>query len=445
MKNRSKQSWTNWKVMIGCAWILAGLLLPAQGKALRRTNGAGPGAQPGMVIECPSLALTNGVLPAGTVNLLYSTTIRVSGGTGRYTYRVSAGELPRGMALDLTDGMLYGFPRLQGTFNFSITVMDSNGCTGTGAYMLVIGLGIGPFQAVSNDFDGDGKADLILWKGNENCYWVKRQSSSGFVHLPLGWGLEVLVSFIDGDPDRPLTTGVVPNPLIPDPVEARNSGRRLRIKTTSGVYINVTFADMMSLPSEEVTSTPAQADYDGDGVIDIADFTWATGTWQIHRSSDDNTLALTWGMGGDWPVPADYDGDGKADLAVFRPSTGYWYIWRSSDGTIMSKLWGTDADIPVHGDYDGDGKADLAFWHEADHSWHIFKSSDQTEHTDKWENAKPGALPVPGDYDGDGKMDKALWHPPDGEWRIKQSKTGEWKTETFGTSNDMPVANRKRQ
>lgn len=442
MKNRSTLCWTNWKGMIGCAWLLTGLLFTAQGEALPGAHAIRSRAQPATA-ECQSLALTPDSLRVGSVNLLYSTTIAASGGTGRYTYRVSAGSLPHGLALDSTDGMLYGFPRSQGTFNFSITVMDSNGCTGIGDYTLVIGLPSGPIHAASNDFDGDGKSDLVLWKGLEHLYWVRKSSTGEIVHLPMQWGIEVEVKFVDGDPDRPLIIGAVPNPLTPSPCLV--SGHTLRHRIKTGVLIDVTFADMMGLPSEEVTSTPAQADYDGDGVIDIADFTWATGTWQIHQSSTDNTLALTWGMDGDWPVPADYDGDGKADLAVFRPSTGYWYVWRSSDGTIMSKLWGTGADIPVHGDYDGDGKADFAFWHEADHSWHIFKSGDQTEHTDKWENAKPGALPVPGDYDGDGKMDKALWHPSDGEWRIKQSKTGEWKSETFGTSNDIPVANRKRQ
>ena len=39
---------------------------------------------------------------------------------------------------------------------------------------------------------------------------------------------------------------------------------------------------------------------------------------------------LAWGAPNDRPVPNDYDGDGKADVAVYRPSTGEWFIVNSS-------------------------------------------------------------------------------------------------------------------
>lgn len=58
------------------------------------------------------------------------------------------------------------------------------------------------------------------------------------LHFPLKPGIEVLLVFIDGDPDRPLIVGSVPNPVTPSPVVDRNLTLN-RIKTASGVIIEM--------------------------------------------------------------------------------------------------------------------------------------------------------------------------------------------------------------
>lgn len=45
------------------------------------------------------------------------------------------------------------------------------------------------------------------------------------MHFPLHKGAEVLLTFIDGDPDRPVISGAVPNPEHPSPVHAGNVTR----------------------------------------------------------------------------------------------------------------------------------------------------------------------------------------------------------------------------
>jgi type VI secretion system secreted protein VgrG len=56
------------------------------------------------------------------------------------------------------------------------------------------------------------------------------------MHFPLKPGVEVLLSFIDGDPDRPIIVGSVPNAVNPSPVDARDSTLN-RLKSASGIVI----------------------------------------------------------------------------------------------------------------------------------------------------------------------------------------------------------------
>ncbi len=58
------------------------------------------------------------------------------------------------------------------------------------------------------------------------------------IHFPLKPGVEVLLAFVNGDPDRPLIVGAVPNPETPSPV-VRKSALKNRIKTVSGILIEM--------------------------------------------------------------------------------------------------------------------------------------------------------------------------------------------------------------
>jgi type VI secretion system secreted protein VgrG len=58
------------------------------------------------------------------------------------------------------------------------------------------------------------------------------------MHFPLRPGIEVLIAFVDGDPDRPLIVGAVPNPLTQTPVDASVATKN-RLKTESGVLFEI--------------------------------------------------------------------------------------------------------------------------------------------------------------------------------------------------------------
>lgn len=62
------------------------------------------------------------------------------------------------------------------------------------------------------------------------------------IHFPLRDGVEVLLTCIDGDPDRPIISGAVPNPTTPSTVADKN-GRRNVIRTGGGNEINLDDAE----------------------------------------------------------------------------------------------------------------------------------------------------------------------------------------------------------
>lgn len=57
-------------------------------------------------------------------------------------------------------------------------------------------------------------------------------------HFPLKPETEVQIAFHDGDPDRPVIVGAVPNAITPSPVAARDASKH-RIKTAAGVLIEM--------------------------------------------------------------------------------------------------------------------------------------------------------------------------------------------------------------
>jgi type VI secretion system secreted protein VgrG len=58
------------------------------------------------------------------------------------------------------------------------------------------------------------------------------------MHFPLRAGVEVMITFVDGDPDRPIIVSTVPNPQTASPVQAGNAPRNI-IRTGGGNEINI--------------------------------------------------------------------------------------------------------------------------------------------------------------------------------------------------------------
>ncbi|WP_175560437.1 beta strand repeat-containing protein, partial [Janthinobacterium lividum] len=84
-----------------------------------------------LTVASASVSLTPASLPNPTAEAAYSATLTATGGTAPYTFSVSSGNLPTGLNLNASTGVLSGTTNVAGSFPFSIKVTDSS--TGVGA------------------------------------------------------------------------------------------------------------------------------------------------------------------------------------------------------------------------------------------------------------------------------------------------------------------------
>jgi uncharacterized delta-60 repeat protein len=268
------------------------------------------------------------------------------------------------------------------------------------------------------DYDGDGRADVSVFRPSENKWYVLR-SSDGVVMQQ--------VFAIAGD--------------VPVPSDYDGDG-----KTDIAIY-RPSSADWWSLSSINGNQNYAHwgesgviarpSDFDGDGKSDYIFYLPANSTWYRFGSSVGASY-VTFGLAGDKPVTGDFDGDGKSDVAIYRPSTGDWW-WKSSiDGVQRATHWGISTDIPAPADYDGDGKTDFAVYRPSNGTWYIYNSSTNSSTIMNFGIAED--KPVAADYDGDGKADIAVFRPSTGVWYLMRTTAG-FTAQQFGISSDIPTPN----
>jgi sugar lactone lactonase YvrE len=89
-------------------------------------------------VNAPSITITPASLMPAQVGIAYSSvSLSASGGTGPYSYKISSGSLPAGLALSSV-GVLSGTPSAAGTFNFTLTATDANNLAGNQSYSLAV-------------------------------------------------------------------------------------------------------------------------------------------------------------------------------------------------------------------------------------------------------------------------------------------------------------------
>jgi len=89
---------------------------------------------------CPAIEPDPDQLPDAVKDQPYSQQFTGFGGTSPYTFALTSGSLPPG--LSLVNGLLSGTPTTEGTYTFTITVTDDNGCTGSRQYTVHVCPGV---------------------------------------------------------------------------------------------------------------------------------------------------------------------------------------------------------------------------------------------------------------------------------------------------------------
>ena len=72
---------------------------------------------------------------------------------------------------------------------------------------------------------------------------LQASAGAGYgIHFPLRPGTEVMLAYVNGDPDRPLIVGAVPNQVTPSPVTDTEPLYN-RISTSSGIFLEMEDSD----------------------------------------------------------------------------------------------------------------------------------------------------------------------------------------------------------
>jgi len=200
------------------------------------------------------------------------------------------------------------------------------------------------------DYDGDGKTDVAIYRPETGVWWLLK-ASANFSYSSartLQWGNP-------GSEDVPVPGDYDGDGRADLAIWRPGTGVWWLLRSSSDYSYAGARTVQWGVGAER--DVPVPADYDGDGTTDIAVWRPRTGTWWVLRSRDEyswgTALTVQWGVGSleDVPVPADHDGDGRADLAIYRPGSASWYV-RCSAGeytTYWNFQYGdrSQGDVPV--------------------------------------------------------------------------------------------------
>jgi hypothetical protein len=148
------------------------------------------------------LIVTTALLPNGFVNAAYSATLEASGGTAPLSWTIEAGNLPAGLSLNSTSGVISGTPAVSEKSTFSVRVADSSTQTATQQLSITVE----PPLTITTTALADGTVNVRYSATIEAAYAtlpVTWSISSGA--LPTGLSLDPGSGSVTGTPTVPGT------------------------------------------------------------------------------------------------------------------------------------------------------------------------------------------------------------------------------------------------
>ncbi|MEP7148321.1 MAG: VCBS repeat-containing protein [Acidobacteriota bacterium] len=219
-------------------------------------------------------------------------------------------------------------------------------------------------DSIPEDFDGDGKDDIAVWRSGTPARFYILQSGTGTVKIDT-FGQSDDQAGVVGDYDG----------------DGKADPAVFRCPTTTPGQCFFFYRGSLNNPGGNITygpwgfgttSTifPNPGDFDGDGKFDFCirrDGGGGAGQFILRRSTDGGVEYINWGLTTDAIIPGDWDGDLKSDFGVVRfvGNQAHWYILeRDGGGTGAQPIIFGDPtqDFGAWGDYDGDGRQDIAVW-----------------------------------------------------------------------------------
>ncbi|MBI1761758.1 MAG: putative Ig domain-containing protein, partial [Acidobacteria bacterium] len=430
-----------------------------------------------VTIACPTITL--GALANGQAGVAYSQTVSVSP-AGSYTFAIITGNLPSGLSLNTTTGVISGLPTVTGTYTFTLRAQTAGGCSGTQSYALVLScpaVTVSP-ASLPNGTVGTAYSQSLSASPAGGNYTYAVTSGA----LPAGLSLNPATGLLSG---TPTANGTFNFTVTASGFGGCTGNRSYSVTIGGGGCPTITLPSIATtgtvgtLYNQSVNAAPAGSyTYTLTGSLPpgvsffssaalLFGYPAAAGSYSFTISATQGACtgskSYTVNIGvaffaaraqmadynGDGKSDfvaqmADYNGDGKSDF-VLRANNGIWRLLLSNgegaNRIAQTQSWGTAGDLSLLGDYDGDGQTDLAVFRPSEGNWYVKRSSDGGFLIKAWGTA--GDVPVPGDYDGDGKTDLAVFRPSDGNWYVWRSSDQQYQVTAWGAGyapyNDVAV------